>query len=171
MTSVAAYSRPLLPTTTLQPPILHRQHRLPTHHRPADSRANICSQRCSCAYLTRRHASSPAGTVASSHLFLLSRHTSPTLHQHPAFQLQTMHPSTLLAISALAGPCQASYNLKWNYDASNFFENFDFITVSPPPPSLRRKKEPCNSPTPGRRHLHQRLSKTSASSDVSTRTT
>jgi hypothetical protein len=38
-----------------------------------------------------------------------------------------MHTSQLLTVLALAYPSFAQYSLKWNYDAKNLFDNFDFI--------------------------------------------
>jgi hypothetical protein len=38
-----------------------------------------------------------------------------------------MHSSTFLATVALAYPCFAQYSLKWNFDSTNLFDNFDFI--------------------------------------------
>ena len=41
-----------------------------------------------------------------------------------------MHSYTLLGVLAFAYPALARYELKWDYNANNFWENFNFIDVS-----------------------------------------
>lgn len=49
-----------------------------------------------------------------------------------------MYYSTLLVTLALGYPCFAQYELKWNFDSTNMFDEFDFITVSLSPSRLIR---------------------------------